>query len=123
MSRWLSNFRYLVNPLSENALILTKMGLVWPTKENRKAIEKICNQYGIDTKLNDKIIKRISYIEFISKIEYLKDNNIPFTINGVLNPIFSMSSQDILLDFKVTLEDILNNYYNKHLKKQVVKPT
>ena len=93
------------------------MGLVWPTKENRKAIEKICNQYGIDTKLNDKIIKRISYIEFVSKIEYLKDNDIPLTINGVLNPIFSMSSQDILLDFKVTLEDILNNYYNKHLEK------
>ena len=46
-----------------------------------------------------------------------KDINIPLMIDGILNPIFSMSSQDILLDFKITLEDILNNYYNKHLEK------
>ena len=117
LAKWLNTFKHTANPLRENALILTKMGLVWPIKENREAIEKLCNQYGIDGKLNINVIKRTSYIEFVSKIEYLNDNNIPLTKNGVLNPIFSMSNQDILTAFKVTLEDILNNYYNKHLEK------
>ena len=93
------------------------MGLIWPLKANYKAVLNIAIENDIDTSLNQVILKRISFIELASKIAYLKANNLPVTINGLLNPLFSMSSKDIMVNYQVSLEDIINNYYTKKLKK------
>lgn len=115
--KWLYNFEHSANPLGKNAILLTKMGLIWPLKANYKAVLNIAIENDIDTSLNQVILKRISFIELASKIAYLKANNLPVTINGLLNPLFSMSSKDIMLNYQVSLEDIINNYYTRKLKK------
>ena len=84
-------------------------------------IISICREYNIDITKNKNAIKHISVQELESKIEFLKDNNIPIVdSNGVLIDIFTMSSTDMKEKYNVTLEELINEYYiNKQKGKGV----
>lgn len=115
--RWLNNFRNSANPMSINALRLAQMGVAWPVKINENTVFNIALENAIDINLNRAVLERISYIELASKIAYLKENNLPITINGYLNPIFSMANADIKNNYQISLEAIIANFYAKKLKK------
>ena len=115
--QWLYNFKNSINPLSSNALKLSQMGMTWPVKINQKTVFAIALENAIDLDLNRAVLERISYIELISKITYLRENNLAITTNGYLNPIFSMASPDIKNNYHISLEEILANFYAKKLKK------
>lgn len=115
--QWLYNFKNSINPLSSNALKLSQMGMTWPVKINQKTVFAIALENAIDLDLNRAILERISYIELISKITYLRENNLAITTNGYLNPIFSMASPDIKNNYHISLEEIIANFYAKKLKK------
>lgn len=117
LGSWLNSFKNNVNPLGENALLLTQMGLKYPARINEKVIKEICREKKIDYEFNLAVLKRISYIEFVSKVAYLEENNIPLVSNKGIHAIFSMSSKDINCYYKISLEEIIDKYYSKHLQK------
>ena len=53
----------------------------------------------------------------IGIIRALEENNIPLVSNKVIHAIFSMSNEDIKCYYKISLEEIIDKYYNKHLQK------
>lgn len=113
----LNDLKTVIGYYGENALLLTQMGLKYPTRINEKVIKEICREKKIDYEFNLAVLKRISYIEFVSKIAYLEENNIPLVSNKGIHAIFSMSSKDINCYYKISLEEIIDRYYSKHLQK------
>ena len=59
------------------------------------------------------IIKRYSSLEINAKIQLCILYNMPFNINGDLNPIFTMSSKDLQEKYNVSLEELIKKYQNK----------
>lgn len=109
---------------SDKALLLARLNYKWSVKVNTDTIIKLCEEKQIDVFLNEKVIARTSYIEFASKVNYLEINNIPFTENGYLHPIFMMSNAAILEEYQISLEDIIDKYYKKRLEKnRLLTPT
>lgn len=45
------------------------------------------------------------------KIKFLMDNNIPITENGILNEIFSMSSEALKEKYGLSLVNLIDRYY------------
>jgi len=119
LGQWIVNQRRFVLPESERGRLLSEMGMRFETKEkNRDLISNVCKENNINTKLNKSIINRISYQEFISKVEYLKENNISLVDeNGKLHEIFSMSSPNMKEKYNITLEELIDNYYIKEKEK------
>ena len=113
----MKDLKTVIGYYGENALLLTQMGLKYPTRINEKVIKEICREKKIDYEFNLAVLKRISYIEFVSKIAYLEENNIPLVSNKGIHAIFSMSSKDINCYYKISLEEIIDRYYSKHLQK------
>lgn len=113
----LNDLKTVIGYYGENALLLTQMGLKYPTRINEKVIKEICREKKIDYEFNLAVLKRISYIEFVSKIAYLEENNISLVSNKGIHAIFSMSSKDINCYYKISLEEIIDRYYSKHLQK------
>lgn len=91
---------------------LNTIGMIWIVRSATEEIEDICLIHGIDFKEHKDLIKRISIIEFISKSNYLISNGYSLMVDGKLHEIFSMSSVDIKQKYGLSLEEIINNYYN-----------
>ena len=113
---WIRNQIKLTLPDSEKGQLLSSIGMIWNTKKNKDEIISICNEYNIDTAKNNNVIKHISVQELESKIEYLKEHNIPIVdLNGVLIDIFTMSSPAMKEKYGITLEELISEY---DIKKQ-----
>ena len=92
-------------------LMLDEIGMVWLNNRSIKYIKKICESYGIDFDKNIKILSTISRNELLAKITFLQYHYINLTTDGVLHPIFSMSSIDMKNNFGYTLEELIQEYF------------
>jgi len=120
LGNWVRRQRENVLPESKEGKLLTQIGMIWNTKENETQINAICNQFGIDTNKNKRIIDHMSLQEFQSKISYLNSNNILlYNSEGKLHEIFSMSSPNMKIKYGLTLEELINQYYYK--EKETMK--
>ncbi len=111
LGQWIAVQRRNCLPESNRGKLLSKIGMIWSVKKNREEIINICEQYDIDINKNEIALNHISIQELLAKIEFLKSQNMPFTIEGKLHEIFSMSNLDIQQIYGISLEDIISNYY------------
>ena len=118
---WLSLQRLKFSKLSiERQQKLLNIGFILNIKKNKEEITNICNLYKIDLKKNKTILDHISIQELLAKIEFLKENNIAIIDNqGILINIFSMSNQDMLKEYNITLEELINKYYISNKKGEL----
>ena len=86
---------------------LELIGMVFEVSKNKQQNEDICMIYDIDYKKYKREIDVIPHKEFVAKINYLKDNAIPFIINDKLHPIFFMSSMNMKVRYGLSLEQII----------------
>lgn len=71
---------------------------------------------NIDYALNEKVLTRISYLEFQSKMTYLLEHKTyPLDKEGKLIKIFTMASKDLEREYHITLEELITNYRSKEI--------
>lgn len=98
--------------------MLSQIGMIWDVKINKGKIENLCIENNIDMKINKKNISHISIQELKSKIEFLRENNIPLVDDkGKLHEIFTMSSANMQVKYGVSLEELINKYYATSMEK------
>ena len=118
---WISNQRQKTPQNSKEGRLLTKIGMVWNIKNNQNQVQEICNVNGINIKVNKDILSHISIQELVSKIEYLKSNNIKLTdSSGKLHQIFNINSVDLEKQYGISFEDLITNYYLEKNKSKGV---
>lgn len=101
----------------ENYNKLNLIGMPWPIlKLHSSKIEEICLINNIDIELNKDILEHVTLYELSAKINYLISNSLPLTVNGKLHKIFSMCSINIQLEYGISLEEMINKYYQKEEK-------
>ncbi len=108
---WLSNQRtaYKRGLLYLNReYLLNKLGIIWNNKKHLDDISDICLKYHINKELNKDILRRISKIMLIIKINILINNN-QYIIDakGLLNPIFSMSNKDVEKLYNIKISNLM----------------
>ena len=121
LSKWLNNqiAKLKQGELSEDRIKkLNEIGITWTIRNNTEEIKNICFQYGIDYELNKKTIKRIPSMILISKINYLQLNFQSPVVNGILHEIFTMSNEDLKMKYGISVEELVNKYYNLDYKRR-----
>ena len=106
---WISNQRikYKTGTISEDRIKkLEEIGMMWNIRKDTDTKKVLCDKYGIDSSL----VENISYMELFAKINYLLDNNMDIIIDGKLNPIFFMSNENMMMNYGVSLKDMVNIY-------------
>ena len=112
LGTWIFNQRRTAAQDSKRGRLLTKIGMVWNIKNNQNQVQEICNVNNININVNKDILSHISIQELVSKIEYLKTNNIKLTDNsGKLHQIFNINSVDLEKEYNISFEDLITNYY------------
>ena len=96
-----------INALEEIERVLS----FYPSRKssNKNMIIELCNQYGIDIKINKSILSK-SYYEVYSKLMYLIDNNISINNNGTLCDIFYMADTNMQLKYGVSIDVLVDKY-------------
>ena len=125
LGKWILNQRQITPQDSEKGRLLTEIGMVWSVKSNRNQVQEICNTNGINININKDILSHISTQELVSKIEYLKANNIKLTdSSGKLHQIFNINNVDLEKQYGISFEDLISTYYLDKIKdkKLVRKP-
>ena len=118
---WISNQRQKTSQNSKEGRLLTKIGMVWNIKNNQNQVQEICNVNNININVNKDILSHISIQELVSKIGYLKANNIKLTDNsGKLHQIFNINSVDLEKQYGISFEDLITNYYLEKNKSKGV---
>lgn len=123
LGKWLNNqvANLKQGKLSEDRIKkLNDIGMIWAIRNNKEENKNICLEYGIDYELNKNIIKRIPTMILVSKINFLLYNLQSITTDGKLHEIFSMSSVDINLKYGLSLEEIVNKFYDHESRKRVL---
>ena len=106
---WISRQRvkYKNGTLSEDKIKkLEEIGMMWNIRKDTDTKKVLCDKHGIDSSL----VENISYMELFAKINYLLDNNMDIIIDGKLNPIFFMSNENMMMNYGVSLKDMVNIY-------------
>ena len=112
LGAWITNQRRMVTQDSKRGRLLTKIGMVWNIKNNQNQVQEICNVNNININVNKDILSHISIQELVSKIEYLKTNNIKLTDNSCkLHQIFNINSVDLEKEYNISFEDLITTYY------------
>lgn len=112
LGTWISTQRKTTIQDSKRGRLLTKIGMVWNIKNNQNQVQEVCNINGININVNKDILSHISIQELVSKIEYLKANNIKLTdSSGKLHQIFNINSVDLEKQYGISFEDLITNYY------------
>ena len=112
LGQWIATQRKTTIQDSKRGRLLTKIGMVWNIKNNQNQVQEICNVNNININVNKDILSHISIQELISKIEYLKANNIKLTDNsGKLHQIFNINSVDLEREYNISFEDLITTYY------------
>ena len=113
---WISwqRVKYKKGTLSEDRIEkLEEIGMMWNIRKDTDTKKVLCDKHGIDSSL----VENISYMELFAKINYLLDNNMDIIIDGKLNPIFFMSNENMMMNYGVSLKDMVNIYTkNKKVK-------
>lgn len=112
LGTWVRNLRKREEKLDwDKKKDLLAIGMVFDLRKNKEKKQEICQNYGIDIEINKNTIRVISVIELEVKIKFLMDNNIPITENGILNEIFSMSSEALEEKYGLSLVNLIDRYY------------
>ena len=109
LGAWINTqrFSYKKGTLFEDRIEkLEKIGMMWNIRKDTDTKRILCDKYGIDSSL----VENISYMELFAKINYLLDNNMDIIIDGKLNPIFFMSNENMMMNYGVSLKDMVNIY-------------
>ena len=111
LGAWINTqrFSYKKGTLFEDRIRkLEEIGMMWNIKKDTDTKRILCDKYGIDSSL----VENISYMELIAKINYLLDNNMDIIIDGKLNSIFFMSNENMMMNYGISLKDMVNIYTN-----------
>ena len=112
LGQWIATQRKTTIQDSKRGRLLTKIGMVWNIKNNQNQVQEICNVNNININVNKDILSHISIQELVSKIEYLKTNNVNLTDNsGKLHQIFNINSVDLEKKYNISFEDLITTYY------------
>ena len=114
LGKWVKRQRdtYRSNKLSNKKIeLLEKIGMIWNVYSNKDKIKEICDNYDIDMEINKVLLEHISYQELQAKINYLLSINENIAKNAKLHEIFSMSSLNMKVEYGITLEELINEYY------------
>ena len=112
LGQWIATQRKTTIQDSKRGRLLTKIGMVWNIKNNQNQVQEICNVNNININVNKDILSHISIQELVSKIGYLKANNIKLTDNsGKLHQIFNINSVDLEKKYGISFEDLITTYY------------
>ena len=112
LGQWIATQRKTTIQDSKRGRLLTKIGMVWNIKNNQNQVQEICNVNNININVNKDILSHISIQELVSKIEYLKANNVNLTDNsGKLHQIFNINSVDLEKKYGISFEDLISTYY------------
>ena len=106
---WISwqRVKYKTGTLSEDRIEkLEEIGMMWNIRKDTDTKKVLCDKHGIDSSL----VENISYMELFAKINYLLDNNMDIIIDGKLNSIFFMSNENMMMNYGVSLKDMVNIY-------------
>ena len=109
LGAWINTqrFSYKKGTLFEDRIEkLEEIGMMWNIRKDTDTKRILCDKYGIDSSL----VENISYMELFAKINYLLDNNMDIIIDGKLNPIFFMSNENMMMNYGVSLKDMVNIY-------------
>ena len=109
LGAWINTqrFSYKKGTLFEDRIRkLEEIGMMWNIKKDTDTKRILCDKYGIDSSL----VENISYMELIAKINYLLDNNMDIIIDGKLNSIFFMSNENMMMNYGISLKDMVNIY-------------
>ena len=118
LGSWISTQRRNANPESKRGILLSRIGMIWNVKSNKEQIQSICLENNIDFNINKKVLDHISVQELISKIAFLQENDISVTnLDGKLNEIFSMSNINMQVMYGISLEELIDKYYLKDMKR------
>ena len=118
LGSWISTQRRNANPESKRGILLSRIGMIWNVKSNKEQIKSICLENNIDFNINKKVLDHISVQELISKIAFLQENGISVTnLDGKLSEIFSMSNINMQVMYGISLEELIDKYYLKDMKR------
>ena len=109
LGAWINTqrFSYKKGTLFEDRIEkLEEIGMMWNIRKDTDTKKVLCDKHGIDSSL----VENISYMELFAKINYLLDNNMDIIIDGKLNPIFFMSNENMMMNYGVSLKDMVNIY-------------
>ena len=113
---WITNQRHLYKTGKlepEKAKLLDSIGMIWIKQTNADQKQKFCTEYQIPYAE----VKNISYKELYAKTMYILDNGMLVSMNGVLNPIYNMSSNNIAINYGITLRKLIKQYKEKEKEK------
>lgn len=85
-------------------------------RDNKTSNIKLFTTYNLTKYVTRELLERYSLLEMNAKINFCKDSQgqYPLVINGKLNPIFTMSSQDIKENYNgISLEDMIIKYQDR----------
>ena len=109
LGAWINTqrFSYKKGTLFEDKIKkLEEIGMMWNIRKDTDTKKVLCDKHGIDSSL----VENISYMELFAKINYLLDNNMDIIIDGKLNSIFFMSNENMMMNYGVSLKDMVNIY-------------
>ena len=109
LGAWINTqrFSYKKGTLFEDRIEkLEEIGMMWNIRKDTDTKKVLCDKHGIDSSL----VENISYMELFAKFNYLLDNNMDIIIDGKLNPIFFMSNENMMMNYGVSLKDMVNIY-------------
>lgn len=99
------------DPDSEHGRLLGELGVTFNVKKTNQEIMDICASNNIDTKLNKTILTHISLEELTCKIKFLKEHNLPLTLDdGKLSEIFFLNNKDMQEKYGISLEELVSKY-------------
>ena len=119
LGNWLQTQQYYYRDGNLKPLqieMLNKIGIIWEKYNNKIANVKLFATYNLIKYVTREFLERYSLLEMNAKINFCKDSQgqYPLVINGKLNPIFTMSSQDIKENCNgISLEDMIIKYQDR----------
>ena len=119
LGKWLRTQQYYYRDGNLKPLqieMLNKIGFILDKRDNKTANIKLFTTHNLIKYVTRELLERYSLLEMNAKINFCKDSQgqYPLVINGKLNPIFTMSSQDIKENCNgISLEDMIIKYKDR----------
>lgn len=121
LGRWITKQREKISPTSYKGQKLINIGMIWNTKVNRNFIINFCKSKNIDTHINRNILACISVQELVAKTNFLESFGLNLVDeNGFFHELYSLSNQEIQRKYKITIEQLINDYYLYYSKKRAI---
>ncbi len=91
-------------------MLLDSIGMIWDINKNYASIKELLKELNLNPRRYSKYFKHMSYLEFEGKVRYLMNNGISIVRGDEIHEIFNMSDANLLVKYKISRNDIINNY-------------